>query len=75
MILRNFHFHKPMKKLQPPSSNIQRSTKLQAPSHELQARIARGGFRLFEHWCLKFLWSLEVGIWCFLVSFKTPENS
>ena len=41
-------------KLEAPSSNIQRSLKLQVPS--LRAR-------LFEVWWLKFLWSLDVGTW------------
>jgi hypothetical protein len=43
-------------KLQAPTSNIQRSTKLQAPNG------APGGFGV---WNLDVLWSLEFGIWNF----------
>jgi hypothetical protein len=44
-------------KHQAPTSNIQRSTKLQAPSLRVDAGL--------EAWNLKFLWSLELGIWSF----------
>jgi hypothetical protein len=44
-------------KHQPPSSNLQRSTKHQAPSGGMSAS--------FDVWNLKLLWSLELGIWRF----------
>jgi hypothetical protein len=48
-------------KLQAPTSNIQRSSKLQAPINE------RGDLRSvgFGVWNLEFLWSLELGAWNF----------
>lgn len=45
-----------MKKLQAPSSSIQKNTIRQAPSLQL---------RQFETWRLEFLWYLDVGAWCF----------
>jgi hypothetical protein len=49
-----------MKKLQAPSTNIQRSSNVQAPT-----RAPRAGDLVFEVWRLKFLWSLDVGVWSF----------
>src|SRR5208283_372982 len=45
-------------KLQIPTSNIQRSAKLKTP--------IRRAHVLFGAWCLKFLWSLDVGAWSFM---------
>ena len=50
-----------MKKLQAPTSNIQRSSKFQAPK-KLRARI--------DVWRLKFLWCLVFGCW----SFSSPAQ-
>jgi len=55
-------------KLQIPSSNIQRNTKLQ---------IAVKFPRCFDAWLLEFLWSLDVGAWMFfrlLLTFTDAED-
>ena len=45
-------------KHQAPTSKLQRNTKRQAP---------RRAGSLFELWSLKFLWSLVLGIWSFIL--------
>ena len=52
-------------KLQIPSSKLQRSTKHQA--HNLTPAILGA-------WSLKFLWSLELGIWSFVNVRAGPED-
>jgi hypothetical protein len=48
-----------IRKYQAPTSKHQRSLKLQTP------RRAGRGDAVIGAWCLKFLWCLEVGAWCF----------
>ena len=55
-----------MKKLQAPNSNIQRSSKPQAPN--------RGVPRARGDWGLKFFWSLGLGIWS-LHAFAAPDGN
>src|ERR1044071_4147664 len=47
-----------------PSTKLQHPEKHQAPSTKLKSPLAHGSF---EVWCLEFLWSLELGIWSFLI--------
>src|ERR1043166_851460 len=45
----------------------QAPTSREAPSTKSQARLPSDGF---VAWCLKFLWCLDVGAWCF-----SPQHS
>jgi hypothetical protein len=56
------------------STKFQAPTSREAPNFKIQLgmQIAH-----FEAWCLEFLWSLDVGAWCFpkLMSFVRRRHA
>src|ERR1035441_5037790 len=54
------------------SSKLQAPTSREAPTFNVQTKLH---VAWFEAWCLKFLWSLDVGAWSFHIKRRCPRST